>query len=196
MVLAALPYCIIPLLSLNFEKLQNNENFQRYFVSFIADLKLSKRSYLTMTILFFLRRQVFALSAVFLEGSPILQINIMFVQSLVMLSYLLSQRPFETPLMNRLEYFNEFCILVMTYPTLLFSGYFNSPPSLQYNVGWAMICVMLTNTLVNFFIAFKESCRGMKIAVIVAYRMVKKALEKRSSKVYDISAAQPAFGAT
>ena len=183
-------------MSLNFEKLQNNENFQRYFVSFIADLKLSKRSYLTMTLLFFLRRQVFALSAVFLVGSPILQINIMFVQSLVMLSYLLSQRPFETPLMNRLEYFNEFCILVMTYPTLLFSGYFNSPPSLQYNVGWAMICVMLTNTLVNFFIAFKESCRGMKIAVIVAYRMVKKALEKRSSKVYDISAAQPAFGAT
>ncbi len=91
--------------------------------------------------------------------------------------------------MNRLEFFNEFCILVMTYPALLFSGYFNSPPSLQYNVGWAMICVMLTNTLVNFLIVFKESCKGMKIAVIVAYRMAKKALEKRSSKVYDISAA-------
>lgn len=77
-----------------------------------------------------LRRQIFAVSAVFLNGCPVLQINLMFAQSLMMLVYLITVRPFEVPLMNGIETFNEVCILVITYPTILFTGYFDFPAEL------------------------------------------------------------------
>ena len=83
-----------------------------------------------MSLLFMLRRQIFAGAAFFLANSPVLQINLMFAQSLIMLLYLINVKPFEVPLMNALEIFNEVCILVVTYPTVLFTGYFDCPPEL------------------------------------------------------------------
>lgn len=75
------------------------------------------------------RRLLFALSAVFLTRWPLVQVNLLFLQSLTVILYLLHFRPFEDPLMNKLEIFNELCILYVTYPSLLFSGFVSDPQS-------------------------------------------------------------------
>lgn len=137
-----------------------------------------------------LRRQIFAGAAVFLTKSPALQTNLMLAQSLIMLLYLITVKPFYEPLMNGLEVFNEVCILAVTYPTLLFTGYFDCPPDLQYNAGWLMIIIVIGNTSINFFIAvweagvgFKKARVGFKIkkAAIMVYRAFKKYTKKTTT---------------
>ena len=64
--------------------------------------------------------------------------------------------------MNRLEMFNEISILIITYPILLFTGYFNTTQPMQYNTGWTMIMMILVNVLVNLSIVLLENFRGMR----------------------------------
>lgn len=69
-----------------------------------------------------MRRLVFSLSAVYLTNWPLVQVNLLFLQSLVTILYLIHYKPFEERAQNQIEIFNELCILVVTYPALLFSG--------------------------------------------------------------------------
>lgn len=64
--------------------------------------------------------------------------------------------------MNRLEMFNEISILIITYPILLFTGYFNTTQTIQYNTGWTMIMMILVNVLVNLSIVLLENFRGAR----------------------------------
>ena len=54
--------------------------------------------------------------------------------------------------MNAQEIFNEGCILAVTYPSLLFTGYFNDP-ELEYKAGWYIIAVIGFNLIINMTIA-------------------------------------------
>jgi len=78
-------------------------------------------------VLFLVRRLLFAGSAVFLTGWPFLQVNLLFLQSLVMILYIIHWRPLESG--NGIEIFNELCIIAVTYPSLIFSGFSNSVTS-------------------------------------------------------------------
>ena len=75
---------------------------------------------------------------------------------------MISTKPFEDPKINRIEIFNEFSILFITYPSLLFTGYFNADVALQYKAGWAMIIMIFANMIVNLIIVMKENYRIVK----------------------------------
>ena len=69
-----------------------------------------------------------------------------------MLMYLLRVRPFEDPFLNRLEIFNECCVLASTYHLYLYSDFLNDDISLQYSIGWSMIYVTLFNIGANILV--------------------------------------------
>jgi len=54
-------------------------------------------------------------------------------------------------LLNKLEIFNELCIMGAAYHLFVFTQYVDDQ-TLQYNVGWSMIGVTTLNIVVNMAI--------------------------------------------
>jgi hypothetical protein len=80
--------------------------------------------------------------------------------------------------MNKLELFNELCILTVTYPVLLFSG-FVAPEFSEslYNAGWLMIVSIAINISVNMLVVFYQ---GVTSFVLLARRAMFKLRVRRS----------------
>jgi hypothetical protein len=89
--------------------------------SFFANLSTVSPAALYYTAIFMLRRLIFAFNAIFMNSLPIFQVHILFGTSLAMIVYLIHFKPFDMPLLNRLEIFNELCLYMMSYPCLLFT---------------------------------------------------------------------------
>ena len=88
----------------NFYRLEYDHDSKRYgdlhefrslYGELYAELRSHKRVTASYTILFLLRRVIFALSAVFLTNWPLVQVNLLFLQSLVIILYLIHYKPFE-----------------------------------------------------------------------------------------------------
>ena len=83
----------------------------------ITDAKGNKQiSSLAFTLLFVLRRLVFALSAIYLNKDYVsVQLAIQFASSLGLIFYIQWYRPFINPKMARIETFNEVIEIVLLY---------------------------------------------------------------------------------
>jgi len=78
------------------------------------------------------------------------------VFSLINLAYLITHKPFEEEFENKIEIFNELCILISSY---IFNTFLNGalPVILRTELGWAFIIVVLLNITVNLGISAKLS---------------------------------------
>jgi hypothetical protein len=74
-------------------------------------------------------------------------------------------RPFENPLLNRLEIFNELCIIGSVYHLFVFTQYVDDV-ILQYNAGWSMIALTIVNIVVNMAIVGFVSLIQLKLVFL------------------------------
>jgi hypothetical protein len=113
-----------------------------------------------------LRRLLFAFNTIFLNNLPVIQVSILFGTSLATLLYLVSFKPFDTPLLNRLEIFNELTLYLMSYPCLLFTEITIEEASassnkFKYDIGWVVVCGFLINVGVNMLIMIALNIRKL-----------------------------------
>jgi hypothetical protein len=145
---------------------------------------LSTTSYATLnyTTFFLLRRLLFAISIIFMNYIPMLQIFTLFVSSVATIIYLISYKPFDTPLLNRLEIFNELCLYLMSYPCMLFTdvsfedaaGAPFSSAYFKYNMGWIVVCGVLLNISVNMIIMLAMTVQVAWRGLIFRLKLMKK----------------------
>lgn len=76
--------------------------------------------------------------------------------------YLIYYRPFEATAMNRLEIFNESCILAAAFHLISFTD-FNGDPDVQYQGGWSIIAVTVLNMLMNMIVMVYASVRKLRL---------------------------------
>ncbi len=91
-------------------------------------------------------------------------------------------KPFENPLLNRLEIFNELCIMGAAYHLFVFTPFVDDP-EFQYKVGWSMIGVTVLNIVVNIGIMGYASYKRLKLAFI-KLKLRYKALREKRQKAY------------
>lgn len=65
-------------------------------------------------------------------------------------------------MLNKLEIFNELCIMGAAYHLFVFTQYVDDP-IMQYNVGWSMIGVTALNIIVNMGIMGYASFKKLKL---------------------------------
>ena len=82
------------------------------------------------------------------EPYPGIQVILMFYQSVLVIAYLVYVRPFETRGLNRLEIFNEVCILCSAYHLIMFTEYVRNQV-LSDEAGTTMIAITILNISVN-----------------------------------------------
>jgi hypothetical protein len=129
------PLAIAIFLSRRFYDLQTNPALYAEFEALVASTKSTYCAASLYNAIFLFRRLIFSISLVFLTDWPLLQFKLLFFQSLCPILYLIAYNPMEERVMNYQEIFNELCILVITYPSLLFSGYFDDPYA-ECLAGW------------------------------------------------------------
>lgn len=130
MVVIALPFGIWALLWKRQDKL-NLEETKLRFGSTYMELKLDRKMALLYNVIYMLRRLVFSFAAIILEDSPFAQVQVVIFHSFCVIIYLTYYRPFVIPALNRMEIFNEGCILVASMHLITFTD-FSGDPEVQY----------------------------------------------------------------
>ena len=87
------------------------------------ELKTNSKAALLFNVIYILRRLLIAVLALMLPDSSYAQVQIMILHCVAVIIYTAHVRPFELPLLNNMEIFNEMCILVASYHLLLFTDY-------------------------------------------------------------------------
>jgi hypothetical protein len=72
--------------------------------------------------------------------------------------YVALVKPFELPLLNHMEIFNEYCILLAACHLFLFTDFVDSP-EMQYDIGYSIIGVTILNIIVNMLVMFWATLR-------------------------------------
>lgn len=78
--------------------------------------------------------------------------------------YLGLVQPYSDPFMNKVEIFNELCILVVSYHLFMFTK-FAPKPEIQYNAGWTIISITLLNIGTNMAIIIFKFVKSIKVKV-------------------------------
>jgi hypothetical protein len=122
--------------------------------SYYGMMTTQRRVSTMFIVIYLLRRFIFAATCVFLKDYPLAQIHSTFLQSILMLWYLLYYWPFVQHGLNYLEVFNEMCIMLCMYPA---AGIFTDgtqfvSSDVHYNAGWAFIGIIGFNVGVNLMV--------------------------------------------
>lgn len=73
--------------------------------------------------------------------------------SVGLIGYYLAVKPLQEPFLNRLEVFNELCILVASYVLVAFTDCLDNPID-KFNAGWTMAAVIIICAIVNMALIF------------------------------------------
>jgi len=97
--------------------------------------------------------------------------------------------PFELPIMNKIEIFNEFCILLACTHLFWFTD-FVPDPEIQYLLGWSLITVSVLNIIVNMLLMAWMSIPSLKMLYwklrnkFLEWRIKRKAQAIQKAKIY------------
>jgi hypothetical protein len=100
-----------------------------------------------------------------LKDQPGLQLIVFFLQSVIVFIYIIHAKPFDDSELNRIEIFNEMCILVTAYHLVCFTDLI--PDDLEYDeihkgIGISMVAVTALNVTVNTCIMIYKTCKKIK----------------------------------
>ncbi len=80
------------------------------------------------------------------------------------------------------------CILAVTYPCLLFTGYFDyKDPEAHYNTGWFVISIVLLNITVNIIAVMYQTIKALAGVIRKAWAAWQRKRAADKSQVVPIS---------
>jgi hypothetical protein len=130
------------------------------FGSTYSEIKTDSKAALLYNVIYMLRRLLFSLLAVVLDGSPVLQVQLLIFHCILMLIYNILVQPFEEPTLNHLEIFNELCIIGAAYHLFPFTDFLDNP-DVQYEIGWSIIGITTFNIAANMLFMSVLSLRKL-----------------------------------
>lgn len=142
----------------------NQEKAVNVFGSTYQELRTDSKPALLYNVIYMLRRLYIAVIATMFKDYSFFQVQAIVFHSLSVIIYTAWVRPFELPLMNTMEVFNEVCILLASCHLFVFTAFVDEP-EVQYKLGWSLIAVSVINMLVNIGVMVKASLRELKLLI-------------------------------
>lgn len=173
----AFPFLVWALLWVRQAVLPEEEQRMR-IGSVYLELRVNSKAALLYNVLYMLRRLLFAVIATALEEHPVAQVGLLVFHCVLLLIYDVLVRPFEQPVLNRLEIFNELCILAAAYHLYAFTDNVDDP-LVQEKVGWAIIGVTTFNIATNMLVMIYFTCRKMRLGFLKLRYQIRLWLLKR-----------------
>jgi len=129
-----------------------------------------------------IRRASFVLVCFNLEKIPGIQLIVVNLINLASCLYYGGVQPFETRFRRRLDLFNEYSILLITWHMMCYTDYVVRVDT-QWLVGWSMIICISFNALVNIIIILGSGGKSIYLLCIKCYRIVNFHFDRLSKKV-------------
>ena len=101
-----------------------------------------------------------------------MQIFTLYLQSLLLIIYIIYYKPFISRLLNMLEIFNEVCILLSSYHLLMFTD-FNIDENSENKAGYSLIAITALNVLVNTVFMAIQTYYKIKQAIRKILRVIR-----------------------
>eukprot|EP00347_Sterkiella_histriomuscorum_P005693 403355625 len=159
---------------------QSNEQVEKYYGSLYEGLQFDHFMNVIYNVWFVLRRLSFGIMAVFFEDSDsTTHFLFLMMQSLLFVMYVMIMKPFESSLLNKMEAFNEICILGVVYHFFLFSDYITDE-DIKYDAGWSACFVLAIQMLVNISVMMTQSYQELKTSIIKLYYKIKLRMSKQA----------------
>lgn len=168
------------------------------FGTLYKELRAYSKFALLYNVVYMVRRLAFVLIALALPKYPFAQAMLVILSSILVLIYVILARPFSIQSLNRLEYFNELCILIASYHLLIYTDFdFSSPHDsvelhlqIQYKAGWSMIAITSVNIIANMIVIMVETVGNLRLAFIKARYHIRRYLyNKQRAKKYEAKAS-------
>lgn len=105
---------------------------------------------------FIMRRIIFAAAAVVAKDFTWIIFQVIFQNTLGQLYFTCIVKPYPSPLMNKLEIFNEIGVILVLYHMLLFTD-FVADPLLRYQIGYSCYAITCLIILVNMYVGLKKT---------------------------------------
>ena len=128
------------------------------------NLRINKMGALAYDVTFLLRRFLVISLITVMANEPIVQIELYLFASLASLIYLITIKPFDVDLMLKAEILNEIGILMVSYTLFWFTDYVVDP-SLEFDLGWCVVGMILLLVLINIVIFGIALVRKIKLAI-------------------------------
>ena len=130
----------------------NDKKFKERTGALVESTNTEKKKWSLIAVLtmFFLRRITFVMSVIFLEEFVWGQIAIQTFTSLGMMMLIQWHQPFESSFDNKLEVFNELCVLLLTYYAICFTD-FILDPEVKNDLGYSYIGINSIMILVHLY---------------------------------------------
>lgn len=140
----------------------NDEDYDERYGAIFDGLRKDTKLALLYPIIFILRRILFSIVAIYSLDELIIQVACLFVFSTISVLYLIIVKPFEEPLMQQLEIFNEVCTLALVYVMICFSDWNLNLEITEHYYDIAFMVGMAVNLLVHVYFLIKASCVSTK----------------------------------
>jgi len=142
----------------------DDKEFLIKYSSLYYDTRFWNKSTINFTFIFCLRRIILTVIAVTLYDYPLFQCQLNILSNLFAMMYFAYVQPYDSKLMNCVEIFNEFCILMVSYTMILFAGILDDVEQI-YSIGWMVILFVLFNILANMVVVTIQIIRGVKFFI-------------------------------
>jgi len=130
------------------------------------DLKENKRkSALFFPFFFVIRRLLFLVAAIFLNGFLWGQLAIQFFCSVTMIIYLGTYEPFEDPIFTKIELMNEITSVFLLYHMFCFTDWVPNASD-RYIMGWSFICFTSLNLICHLVILARDQIFQFKYKIL------------------------------
>jgi len=140
----------------------SDEDYDNKYGAVFEGLRKDTKAALFYPLIFMVRRIAFSIVAIFTLEHLFLQIWCLFIFSTLQLVFLFAVKPFDIPLMQGLEVFNELCSVILIYVMMCFSDANND---LEYTANYydfAFLFGMAVNLIVHVYLLVKDSVLSIK----------------------------------
>lgn len=166
MICIMLPFLQLYLFQKNFDKIkEGDEELAEQIGAFYEGLKegeLLERNVVYYLFWYLMRRFILAVLVVGSRSIFYWQVAGTVYSSMVAIIIIGLTNPLETKHQNTMEYFNEFCILLVCYSSMVFTDWVPST-EIQFEMGYACIAAVLGHIAVNISIMGIEAIRNARL---------------------------------
>ena len=135
----------------------DSEAFKEKYGSYLTNVEtFLKPKAVQYPSVFMLRRLFMAINITFFKFNLVTQVLCGVHSSLLMLSWLILVRPFDSQLKNFLEGSNEIFVLILSYAGFLFSDYVENPV-VRYSFGFFYISLLAVPLVINIVVIVYET---------------------------------------
>ena len=159
-----MPLWMLGLFLFRHKEIDNPKLVQRYG-AFYEGLKTSRLIYLMCNFYFTIRRFLLVTTIVLFSKHPAFQVMLFIFLSELNIIYIIQFRPYNDSTTNYVEIFNEWCILLSSYPLFVFTDYV-SDKQIREIAGYLMIGIILLNFLVNLLIQGIIGLHQLKVVLL------------------------------